>query len=91
MITFIEWLLENTEPQSFTLSDKNIVPEWVYNIFVESYLKSTGKAWDMNTFLGRSRSWTFFGIPPESEHDPAAEDKAFNFTKIPFTKELCFN
>ena len=26
----------------------------------------------MNTFLGRSRSWTFFGIPPESEHDPAA-------------------
>ena len=72
MITFIEWLLENTEPQSFTLSDKNIVPEWVYNIFVESYLKSTGKAWDMNTFLGRSRSWTFFGIPPESEHDPAA-------------------
>lgn len=33
----------------------------VYNMFHDSYVKSTGKAWDKDKFLRRSGNWIFYG------------------------------
>lgn len=78
MINFLEWLLEENKPaQKFTLNDTD--PKWIYEIFKQSYLKSTGVAFSEPHFYGRASQWTFFGVPPSSENDPLSGFVAVRF------------
>ena len=50
------------EPKKFMLYDlDDSEVDSLYSIFKESYEKTVGEARTKNTFLGRSRNWTFFG------------------------------
>ncbi len=35
--------------------------EKAYNMFSDSYIKSTGKTWDKEKFMQRSQNWNFYG------------------------------
>ena len=45
--------------EEFNLDSTN--QEDIYNIFKQSYEKSTGASWDVNKFNSRARNWVFFG------------------------------
>jgi hypothetical protein len=78
MINFLEWLIEENKPaQQFNLRDTN--PDWLYEIFKQSYMKSTGTAFSKENFISKASTWTFFGIPPSSENDPLAGFVAVRF------------
>ena len=79
MINFKNWLLEeeNKSATQFSLNDTN--PKWLYEIFKQSYLKSTGIAFSEDHFYNRASQWTFFGIQPSSENDPMSGFVAVRF------------
>lgn len=37
--------------------------EKLYQLFKDSYIKSTGNAWNEYKFAGRAKNWTFYGDP----------------------------
>jgi hypothetical protein len=43
----------------FTFDTLNV--DNAYDIFNQSYIKSTGKSWDKDKFVERARNWTFYG------------------------------
>lgn len=79
MINFKNWLLkeENKPAQKFSIN--NINSKWMYEIFKNSYLKSTGTAFSESHFYDRASKWTFFGIPPSSENDTMSGFVAVRF------------
>ena len=52
-------LREGLLNEEFNLDSTN--QEDIYNIFKQSYEKSTGASWDVNKFNSRARNWVFFG------------------------------
>lgn len=61
------------EPKEFKIQDLDPQAQsWLYNIFKESYMKSTGSAFTESQFFSRASGWTFFGVPPSMENDPNA-------------------
>lgn len=45
--------------ESFILDDDNI--DHIYDVFADSYLKSTGTTWSKEQFIRRARQWDFYG------------------------------
>lgn len=45
--------------ESFSINSTNI--QRIYEIFRNEYIKSTGKAWDFETFRHKSQNWIFYG------------------------------
>jgi hypothetical protein len=81
---FSEWLLikeniQRAQAQKFTLND--IDPRLVYDVFYDTYKKSTGQAWDYDTFVSRAYNWTFYGIPPQVQNDAVAGFVAVRFQR----------
>ena len=79
MINFKKWLLEEENQAAIEFSLNKTNPAWLYEIFKQSYLKSTGTAFSESHFYDRASKWTFFGIPPNSENDPTSGFVAVRF------------
>lgn len=41
----------------------SVEQEQLYQLFKDSYIKSTGNAWNEHKFEGRAKNWTFYGDP----------------------------
>lgn len=75
------------EPKEFKIQDLNSTAQsWLYNIFKESYMTSTGSAFTESEFFSRASGWTFFGVPPSMENDPNAGFVAVRFQKSGLVK-----
>jgi hypothetical protein len=58
-------LLESNQVTNFML--RSLSPEQqheLYQVFADSYRRSTGAAWDEGTFFHRAENWEFYGTPP---------------------------
>jgi hypothetical protein len=56
----------NIKTESFktffeSMNSNDIDLNKAYDIFNKEYMKSTGKSWSKDKFMGRARSWTFYG------------------------------
>jgi hypothetical protein len=76
---FKQWLIESTTSEEFRIHD--VDAEMMYELFKDSYEKSTGHAWDFNTFMSRANDWTFYGVKPTSIGDKDAGFVAVRFQR----------
>ena len=80
MISFYDWLDQRgvalfevktaVKAKEFKVNDANA--QAMHSIFEKTYAASTGHAWDLHTFIYKSRPWTFYGIEPTVPNDPDA-------------------